>query len=181
MSEPTKHVTFNGHRSDSEDKMAMEAKMKKTVILDVGGERFTAFRNTLGKFPATRLGKLMRASNIEKILEHCDEFVPGDPPEYFFDRNPDNFPSILNMYRTGKFHTTERGCALVLQRDLEYWVIDDMTMEPCCSLKYFPTVEATWLISCPRILCKITRLHFLTLPHFFFYKNLNLLVLCKIK
>ena len=57
----------------------------------------------------SRLGKLMRASTIDqvmmieagdknivtgkyqnmfflKILELCDEFVPGDPPEYFFDR-----------------------------------------------------------------------------------------------
>ena len=43
----------------------------------------------------------MRAETIEKVLELCDEFTPGDPPEYFFDRNPDNFPAILNMYRTG--------------------------------------------------------------------------------
>ena len=35
------------------------------------------------------------------------------------------------MYRTGQLHTTEGGCALVLQQDLQYWDIDDMTMEPC--------------------------------------------------
>ena len=34
-----------------------------------------------------------------QILELCDEFFPGDPPEYFFDRNPTNFPTILNIYR----------------------------------------------------------------------------------
>ena len=52
-----------------------------------------------------RLGKLVRASTIDqvekamlmviwvklwycitKILELCDEFIPGDPPEFFFDR-----------------------------------------------------------------------------------------------
>ena len=26
-----------------------------------------------------------------KILELCDEFVPGDPPEFFFDRKMDFF------------------------------------------------------------------------------------------
>lgn len=70
--------------------------------------RFTAYRDTLLSGPASRLGKLMRAETIEQvpptlyhpqILELCDEFVPGDPPEYFFDRNPDNFPTILNIYR----------------------------------------------------------------------------------
>jgi hypothetical protein len=28
----------------------------------------------------------MRADSVQKILEFCDEFVPGEPPEYFFDR-----------------------------------------------------------------------------------------------
>ena len=104
-------------------KMALDARSTKTVILDVGGERFTATRATLLHFPTTRLGKLMRAASMESVLNLCDEFTPGNPPEYFFDRNPDNFHSILNMYRTGKFHTQGRGCALVLQRDIEYWYL----------------------------------------------------------
>ena len=33
------------------------------------------------------------------ILSLCDEFVPGDPPEYFFDKNPENFSAILEMHR----------------------------------------------------------------------------------
>ena len=49
----------------------------RCVILDVGGERFSATRATLLNYPASRLGKLMRAETIEKILEQCDEFVPG--------------------------------------------------------------------------------------------------------
>ena len=36
----------------------------RCVILDVGGERFTAQRNSLLKYPTTRLGKLMRSPNI---------------------------------------------------------------------------------------------------------------------
>ena len=75
----------------------------------------------------SRLGKLMRASTIQAmmkkmmsilllmliltltilltilnkqgILTFCDEFVPGDPPEYFFDKNPENFPAILELHR----------------------------------------------------------------------------------
>ena len=89
------------------------------VILDVGGERFIALKGTLCTLPTSRLGKLVRAESvrcrnnnsfaietihiyftISKILEFCDEFVPGDTPVFFFDKNPENFPSILNIYRT---------------------------------------------------------------------------------
>ena len=52
---------------DPLDKLANEAKSRKTVILDIGGERFTAMRATLVKFPATRLGKFLRASTIEHV------------------------------------------------------------------------------------------------------------------
>ena len=81
-------------------------------------------------------------------MEHCDEFVPGDVPEYFFDKNPENFSSILNIYRTGKLHTTGSGCALgiifiilltpiyliftfgllVFEKDLDYWNIDPYSL-----------------------------------------------------
>ena len=45
------------------------------------------------------------------------------------------------MYRTHSFHTTESGCALVLQKDIMYWGVDELTMEPCCALKYYPEVD----------------------------------------
>ena len=51
-------------------------------------------------FSVPRLGKLIRAASVEEILRYCEEFFPGEPPEYFFDRNPENFPAILDMYRS---------------------------------------------------------------------------------
>lgn len=39
------------------------------------------------------------------------------------------------------FHLTSTGCALVLQKDLEFWGIDELMMEPCCALKYYPEIE----------------------------------------
>ena len=136
-----KRMMFQNRQQLAQERAAMEANLRKSVILDVGGDRFLALRNTLKRYPSTRLGKLMMATTLEKIFEFCDEYVPGNPPEYFFDRNPDNFPAILNMYRTDKFHMNDAGCALVFQKDLEYWIIDDLLLEPCCSLKYFPEVE----------------------------------------
>ena len=51
----------------------------------------------------------MSCAEVEDILSYCEEFVPGDPPEYFFDKNPENFASVLEMYRSGKFHIPDGG------------------------------------------------------------------------
>ena len=64
--------------------------------------------------------------NLGVIKENVDKtrlFVPPD------------------IYRTNMFHLAVGGCALVLQKDLEYWGIDELMMEPCCALKYYPEIE----------------------------------------
>jgi hypothetical protein len=80
-----------------------------------------------------------------QILELCDEFVPGDPPEYFFDRNPMNFPTILNTYRTSQFHMKEGSCVLVLQRDLEYWNIGSLA--PPSQLPCLTQTRCRWSLA----------------------------------
>ena len=30
---------------------------------------------------------------------------------------------------------------ILLQKDLEYWQIDELILEPCCALKYYPEIE----------------------------------------
>ena len=50
--------------------------MSRTVILDVGGERFVAMRSYLVKYPTTRLGRLMRASTIQVPCScSCKPFI----------------------------------------------------------------------------------------------------------
>ena len=49
--------------------------------------------------------------------------------------------TVIKSVRTGIFHIVETGCALVMQRDLEYWCIDELAMEPCCALKYYPQID----------------------------------------
>ena len=113
------------------------------IILDVGGERFKTKKDTFRLYPGTRLGKLVQYEKVDKILTLCDEFLPGSPPEYFFDYNPESFPGILEMYRTGEFHIPDGGrqCAFVKRRDFHYWWLDELNLEPCCALKYYPGIE----------------------------------------
>ena len=66
--------------------------------------------------------------------------------------------SFSDIYRTNMFHLTSTGCALVLQKDLEYWGIDELMMEPCCALKYYPEIETCVNEKQVRLLTGETRL-----------------------
>ena len=74
---------FFGKTLKSKSSPEKEKEPIRCVILDVGGERFTAQRNSLLKYPTTRLGKLMRSSTISG--EKLD--VMQIKREIFFPRN----------------------------------------------------------------------------------------------
>ncbi|CAB4061766.1 KCNB1 [Lepeophtheirus salmonis] len=46
-----------------------------------------------------------------------------------------------NMYRIGGLHLTVEICATVFKKDLNFWGIDELYLEPCCALKYYPEME----------------------------------------
>ena len=41
----------------------------------------------------------MKAKKLDEILDLCDDFCPGEPPEYFFDRYQVQFMSITAEMR----------------------------------------------------------------------------------
>ncbi|XP_076443769.1 voltage-gated potassium channel KCNC1-like [Babylonia areolata] len=93
--------------------------------LNVGGVVFETLRSTLRKRPGTRLSQL--AEQLE-----ADETWDLERQEYFFDRHPGVFSSILQCYRTDELHTEHNLCGNIIKHELDFWGLTELDIEPCC-------------------------------------------------
>lgn len=117
-------------------------KNEEIVNLNVGGFKQSIDQDTILRFPHTRLGKLITCHSEEAILELCDDYNGADK-EYYFDRNPSLFKYILNFYYTGKLHVMEELCIFSFCQEIEYWGINELFIDACCSNKYQERKDST--------------------------------------
>ncbi|KAM9295972.1 voltage-gated potassium channel regulatory subunit KCNG1 [Gastrophryne carolinensis] len=110
------------------------------AIINVGGIRYLLPWTTLEEFPLTRLGQLKLCSNFDEILSICDDY-DVTCNEFFFDRNPGAFRTILTFLRVGKLRLLREMCALSFQEELLYWGIEEDNLEWCCKRRYIQKME----------------------------------------
>ena len=118
--------------------LLVSASSSRRIVLNVGGVRHEMPWRTLARLPRTRLGRLVACRSRDELQSICDDFDLSPPtPEFFFDRHPRSFCSVVDFHRTGKLHMVdETSCVLAFSDDLAYWAIDDLYMEPCCQQRY---------------------------------------------
>lgn len=73
-------------------RMTKGVSRQEKVTINVGGVRHKTLWSTLEKIPGTRLYILSK-------LKEKDESYDAVEDEYYFDRNPQAFLSILEYYR----------------------------------------------------------------------------------
>ena len=106
-------------KTDDEPLSEIKRNHWRTVVINVGGVKYRSKISNFSKYPASRLGKIFRAGTTDEILEYCDGYKPGNPPMIFFDRNDQNFNSIIDCYRMGELHVCSQNCSLVTQAGLK--------------------------------------------------------------
>ncbi|XP_059206755.1 potassium voltage-gated channel subfamily G member 2 [Centropristis striata] len=104
------------------------------AIINVGGIKYRIPWSTLEEFPLTRLGKLRRCSNEDEIMDLCDDY-DGSRNEYFFDRSPSAFRTIVSFLAAGKLRLLREMCALSFQEELMYWGVEENKLDWCCLRK----------------------------------------------
>ncbi|PWA31656.1 potassium voltage-gated channel subfamily G member 1 [Gambusia affinis] len=127
-------------RTTVPDNTALSGTRKIHAIINVGGLRYQMPWTTLEDFPLSRLGQLHLCSSFDEIMRICDDYDVAHN-EFFFDRSPCAFRTILTFLRAGKLRSLREMCALSFREELLYWGVPEESLEWCCRRRMLQRVE----------------------------------------
>ncbi|XP_033725705.1 potassium voltage-gated channel protein Shaw-like [Pecten maximus] len=113
--------------------MSTDHSPKLKVKLNIRGARFEARLSTLGLYPNTLLAS----------LDHSSDYWDEERGEYFFERDPDIFNSILNLYTMHELHVPKNICGSVFRKEMAFWKIPVSCLSECCWKAYYEIDDAT--------------------------------------
>ncbi|XP_017573542.1 potassium voltage-gated channel subfamily F member 1a [Pygocentrus nattereri] len=112
-----------------------EASEDAEIVVNIGGVKQVLHADALKRYPETRLGELASASahcGPDEVAELCDDYEPGNPGEFFFDRDPDAFRCIVEVYYYGEVHMRRGMCPVCFMEEMEFWRVDAELLDECC-------------------------------------------------
>lgn len=103
------------------------------IAVNIGGVRVVFLRDVLNRYPESRLAELGKCSaqNDEIVSSLCDDFDPGRK-EFYFDRDPDAFKCIIDVYYFDEIHIKRGICPICFIKEMEFWKIDQSALDECC-------------------------------------------------
>ncbi|KAG2467963.1 potassium voltage-gated channel subfamily F member 1 [Polypterus senegalus] len=103
------------------------------IVVNIGGVRQVLYGALLNRYPDTRLAELAKCSSggYDSIFSLCDDYDPGRK-EFYFDRDPDSFKCIIDVYYFGEIHMKKGICPICFQNEMEFWKIDISFLDECC-------------------------------------------------
>ncbi|KAL5016843.1 hypothetical protein ScPMuIL_006432 [Solemya velum] len=105
--------------------------MAQRMRINVGGTVFLTQSETLKTYPDTKLAKLNTKMAEYDVTDNT----------YYFDRDPQCFAVILNMYRLGELHFPKHVCAISMRKELEFWGVPQTHMSRCCWKTFYAVDE----------------------------------------
>ncbi|KAL0965054.1 hypothetical protein UPYG_G00276160 [Umbra pygmaea] len=119
----TRYADCNGSKTSGESE----------IVLNIGGVKLVLRGDVLNRYPETRLAELLNRStgSSEDLSSLCDDYDPAIS-EFYFDRDPDAFKCILELYYYGEIHIKRGICPICFLKEMEFWKIDTYFLDDCC-------------------------------------------------
>lgn len=102
-------------------------------MVNIGGVKQVLYGDVLNRFPDTRLAELVNCSlkSPDEISSLCDDYDP-DTGEIYFDRDPDAFKCVIELYYYGEVHMKRGICPVCFTKEMEFWKIASDYLDDCC-------------------------------------------------
>ncbi|XP_018599084.2 potassium voltage-gated channel subfamily F member 1-like [Scleropages formosus] len=110
-----------------------ESSEEKKILVNIGGVKQVLSSYLLSRYPETRLAELASCSSksLDYISCLCDDYDPVNG-EFYFDRDPETFKCIVDVYYNGEIHMKHGACPICFKKELEFWRVDPEYLDECC-------------------------------------------------
>ncbi|XP_051731371.1 potassium voltage-gated channel subfamily F member 1-like [Ctenopharyngodon idella] len=113
-----------------------EASEETEIAVNIGGVKRILYGDVLNRYPETRLAELVNSSTNstqEDLSALCDDYDELKR-EFYFDRDPEAFKCILELYYHGEIRIKRGICPIRFKREMDYWGIDEEHLNERCKI-----------------------------------------------